>query len=90
MGQGPRLTARTVATDPATEIADWHFKLGEIELFGAPGLSGWHASNSHTRWNMRTTTAPAPMTAWSPIVIPGVMIAPVPRKTPWFQAARRR
>ena len=52
MGQGPRLTARTVATDPATEIADWHFKLGEIELFGAPGLSGWHASNSHTRWNM--------------------------------------
>ena len=22
------------------------------------------------------------MTAWSPIVIPGVMIAPVPRKTP--------
>jgi len=33
MGQGPRLTARTVTTDPPTEIADWHFELGDIELF---------------------------------------------------------
>ena len=40
IGQGRRLTARNVATDPATEIADWHFELGEIELFGAPLLSG--------------------------------------------------
>jgi len=33
MGQGPRLTARSVTTDPPTEIADWHFELGDIELF---------------------------------------------------------
>lgn len=32
-GQGPRLTARTVTTAPPPDMADWHFDLGDIELF---------------------------------------------------------
>lgn len=31
--QGPRLTARSLATDPPGAVADWDFSLGDIELF---------------------------------------------------------
>jgi len=31
--QGPRLTARTVTTDPPEDLADWSFQLGDVELF---------------------------------------------------------
>ena len=32
-GQGPRLTARTVTAAPPPDMGDWHFDLGDIELF---------------------------------------------------------
>lgn len=32
-GQGPRLTARRLAGEPPTALADWAFQLGDIELF---------------------------------------------------------
>jgi GNAT superfamily N-acetyltransferase len=31
--QGPRLTARSLATEPPTALADWDLDLGDIELF---------------------------------------------------------
>ena len=31
--QGPRLTARTVTTEPPADLAAWSFQLGDVELF---------------------------------------------------------
>lgn len=31
--QGPRLTARTVTTDPPADLGAWSFQLGDVELF---------------------------------------------------------
>jgi len=31
--QGPRLTARSVCTEPEPDIANWHLTLGDVELF---------------------------------------------------------